>query len=105
MKSAFLILLGIVPYVVRSQNVTHAKALITKLFETGGYDKRIRPTVDQRDAIGTVFINICFFLFHFLLIKMDGYSFLTHEKTPFFKNRAHIMCLAFSFSERNNQRK
>ena len=52
MRGALLVIMGIYPFVVRSQTGLQAKALRTKLFDTDGYDKKILPAVDQTDAKG-----------------------------------------------------
>ena len=46
-----MLLVGIL-HVVRGQNGTQAKALRVKLFDTDGYDKKIRPANDQTDPTG-----------------------------------------------------
>ena len=50
---AAVILLCCLPAYVESANGTEAKALRTKIFDTDGYDKKIRPADNQSDATGT----------------------------------------------------
>ena len=52
MQSAVFVLLCLLP-TVECANGTEAKALRTKIFDTDGYDKKIRPADNQSDATGT----------------------------------------------------